>query len=273
MSANTIKSLNISDIALNIEDKGNGEFPIVFIHGFPFNNTTWEPQFNSLNNEYRVIAPDLRGYGKSTRGTEIISISLFADDLIDMLDSLGIKKAIFCGLSMGGYISLNIFKRYPDRCKALILSDTQCLADSQSTKENRYKTMLQIASEGLEKFAESFVNNVFAAQTIISNPSLVNKIKSLILSTSPQTITETLEALATREDTCGILNKINIPTLILCGTEDKITPTHLSEFMHANIKNSTLKIIEHAGHLTNLENENQFNKYIKEFIKNKINHE
>jgi pimeloyl-ACP methyl ester carboxylesterase len=163
---------------------------------------------------------------------------------------------------MGGYIALNMIKRYPERIQALILCDTQCLADTPAGKEKRYKTMLQVASEGLEEFAEGFVQNAISSHSKEINPELTETVKSIILGTPVQTITETLEALATREDTCGILHTIKVPTLIICGSEDKLTPPPLSEFMHSNINNSRLEIIEKAGHLSNLENPKLFNKYL-----------
>lgn len=209
--------ISFNDITINYEDEGKGNIPLIFIHGFPFNKSMWQPQLEFFKKEYRVITYDIRGFGQSTFGSTQHSISLYADDLIFMMDTLGIEKAIVCGLSMGGYILLNAAIRHPEKFVGIILADTQCSADSPSAKEKRFKTMEQIEAGGLFDFASGFVENVFHKVTLIDNKDLVEKIKGVILSTSPTTIVAALNALANREETCGNLNKILTPTLILYG--------------------------------------------------------
>ena len=196
-------SVTLHGINISYEEAGKGEIPVIFIHGFPFDKSTWQPQIESLKKNYRVIAYDIRGFGGSDLGEETISIDLFASDLIQFMDALNIKKAIVCGLSMGGYIVMNAVSRFPERFEAIILSDTQCIADSEENKEKRYKTIDQINKEGLEKFAGSFVQNVFCKETLENKKELVDEVKHLILKTSPETITGTLKALAERRETIG----------------------------------------------------------------------
>ena len=123
-------------------DYGKGELPILFLHGFPFDKSSWQLQLEALKETNRVLAYDIRGFGKSENGAEKPSIRLFADDLIQFMDALGIKKAIVCGLSMGGYILLNAIFRYANRFEAIVLCDTQCISDSKETKEKRTATIL-----------------------------------------------------------------------------------------------------------------------------------
>jgi 3-oxoadipate enol-lactonase len=122
--------VDINGITICYDDFGKGLLPIIFIHGFPFDKSSWQPQLDFLRQTHRVIAYDIRGFGNSTSGKEKESIRLFADDLIQFMDALEIDKAIVCGLSMGGYILLNAAFRYPERFEAIVLSDTQCIADS-----------------------------------------------------------------------------------------------------------------------------------------------
>ena len=243
-----------------------GHLPILFIHGFPFDKSMWQPQLDFFKSRHRVIAYDIRGFGKSTAGIEKVSISLFADDLIKLMDALQINKAVVCGLSMGGYILLNAVNRYPERFEAIILSDTQCIADSPEAKEKRYTTIRQIVADGLTDFAEDFVKNIFCKDSLSDKKELVEKIKKVILSTETLTITRTLSALAQRREMCSSLKEIKVPALIMCGKEDTVTPPDQSQFLQCNIANSRLYSIEKAGHMSNLEQPDEFNQHITNFI-------
>ena len=258
--------ISFNDITINYEDEGAGKLPIIFIHGFPFDKTMWQPQIDFFKKENRVIAYDIRGFGQSTYGSTQHSIELYANDLILMMDALGFEKAIVCGLSMGGYILLNAASRHPEKFAGIILADTQCFADTQAGKEKRFKTMEQIEAGGLFDFANGFVENVFRKETFIENKVAVEKIKGTILSTSPTTIVAALNALATREATCDALQKIIVPTLIICGEDDMLTPIDKSQFLKENIKNASLQIIKGAAHLSNLEQPDSFNQHLNEFI-------
>ena len=137
----------INNVTICYDDYGDSELPILFIHGFPFDKSTWEPQMEFLKISHRVIAYDIRGFGKSIAGNEKNSISLFADDLVKFMDALAIKKAIVCGLSMGGYILLNAVNRYPEKFEAIILCDTQCIADSPEAKAKRIHTIEKVKNQ------------------------------------------------------------------------------------------------------------------------------
>lgn len=259
-------NINLKGVTICYDDFGTGNIPVIFIHGFPFDKSSWQPQMEFLKYTHRVLAYDIRGFGKSTPGQENMSISLFADDLIEMMDVLQIEKAVACGLSMGGYILLNAVNRYPERFEAIILSDTQCIADSSEGKVKRYKTIEQINAEGLTAFTEAFVKNIFCPESLDTKKDLVEKISDIILSTSPITITGTLSALAQRPEMCSSLNEIFIPVLILCGEEDTVTPMTQAEFLNRNIANSELYSIGKAGHMSNLEQPDEFNRYLSTFI-------
>ena len=130
-------STTVNNFNLSYDDIGEGSIPIIFLHGYPFDKTMWEIQIDDLKSTNRLIACDIRGFGKSTDEKSSLSIDLFGDDLIAFMDQLNINKAIVCGLSMGGFIALNAYKRFPDRLEALILCDTQCIADTTDVKKKR----------------------------------------------------------------------------------------------------------------------------------------
>lgn len=258
--------IQINDFDLSYDDLGEGTIPIIFIHGFPFDKTMWKKQLNSLKATNRVIAYDIRGFGQSTDEKKSLSIDLFAEDLIAFMDKLGIDKAILCGLSMGGYITLRAQQKFPNRFEALILCDTQCIADSKEAKQKRYTTIEEIEKNGTDDFNEGFIKNVFHSDSLTNKKTLVEEVKKVVDANSKNSIQKGLIAIAERSETCSSLTEINIPTLIICGREDKVTPLEQSEFMHENITNSVLQIIEKAGHVSNLEHPEEFNQYIIDFL-------
>lgn len=265
--------ITFNGITVSYDDFGNSDIPIIFIHGFPFNKSMWTNQIEFLKNTHRVIAYDIRGYGKSTAGKDEQSIALFADDLIHFMDALQIDKAIVCGFSMGGYTVLNAVSRYASRFEALILCDTQCIADSSEAKEKRNKIIVQVKEGKINEFTENFLASVFCPESMKSKPVPVEKAKKIILYTSPLTIAGGLTALSNRSETCSTVNKISIPALILCGKEDTVTPVGQSVFLQSHIQNSELHIIENAGHMSNLEQPEQFNRHLGNFIQSLVKEE
>jgi pimeloyl-ACP methyl ester carboxylesterase len=247
-------------------DVGQGKIPILFLHGFPFDKTTWQHQLEFLQAVQRAIAIDIRGFGATQGADATPSITLFADDLINFMDAHKIEKAIVCGLSMGGYIVLNAVDRYPERFEAIILSDTQCVADTHEQKQNRQKAIDDVLENGTAGFADAFIEKVFYKDTYTQQPELVAAVKSIILATEVQSIATGLRAIAERSDMCASLKKIEVPTLIICGSADQVTPPAQAEAMHKAIKNSELHFINGAGHLSNQEKPIEFNRHVLRFI-------
>jgi len=258
---NTINSINLS-----YDDLGEGSIPIIFIHGFPFDRTMWQPQMDFFKSTNRVIAFDIRGFGESKDEESPLSIELFSDDLILFMDTLRINKAVVCGLSMGGYIALNAVKRFPDRFEALILADTQCNADSDEAKEKRYNAIDQIMLHGVNGFNENFIKNIFHKDSLSNKKQIVEKVRKVVYSNSEHIMSMGLTALAERSETCSTLSKINMPTLIVCGREDTVTPLAQSESMKVDIYGSVLRVIDNAGHVSNIEQPEEFNKHLLYFL-------
>ena len=257
----------VNNFDLSYDDLGEGVVPIIFLHGFPFSKSMWQTQLDFLKSSNRVIACDIRGFGNSKDEESVMSMDLFGDDLIQFMDKLNIDKAVVCGLSMGGYIALNVCKRYADRLQALILCDTQCIADTPEGKEKRLKLIDEIAMNGTGNFTEGFVKNVFHKDSLTEKKEIVEELRNVILSNSKQIIMMGLKALAERSETCSSLSEVNIPTLIICGREDQVTTLAQSEFMNQNIEGSILRIIDDAGHVSNLEQADEFNKHLQDFLK------
>ncbi len=220
----------------------------------------------ALPNHFRAITYDVRGHGGSDVGDGQYTIEFFVDDLISLLDHLVIEKAVLCGLSMGGYIALRAYERHPERFKALVLCDTKSEADTNEGKIKRSATLKTVKTEGVGVFAEEFVKTIFDPETCQTHPEIVESIKHTIRSTSPIGICGAVLALATRTDTTGVLSKIQVPTLILVGEHDKLTPPSDSEALQRQIAGSQLQTIRKAGHMSNLENAPEFNKHLIDFL-------
>lgn len=246
---------------------GPANIPLILIHGMTFDHQMWNPQIEILKDKYRVIAYDIRGHGKSGVGDGQYTYKLFVSDLIALMDYLQIKQAVLCGLSMGGAIAIRAFEMYPHRIKALILCDTRSEADSNDTKYWRENSMELIKSGGLEAFADEFLNAIFAPASFKDHFKAVKLIQDTILSSSPRGICGALLAQAARTDMIHVLPKINIPTLIIIGENDNFTSLDSSKTMNKGIVNSELKIVSEAGHVSNLENVAEFNRYLTQFLK------
>jgi 3-oxoadipate enol-lactonase len=227
--------IKANNIAISYTEAGPAEAPaIIFIHGFPLNKSMWNKQIDALKDQYRVIAFDVRGHGESEAGDDHFSINLFVSDLISFMENLAIKKAILCGLSMGGYIALYAAQKHPDLFNALILSDTSCAADTTEAKHRRIMAIEDIKINGLKNFANNSITNLFAPGSLISKSQEISLVRDMIMNTSSQSIYNTMHALAIRMETCSRLHEIKIPVLILVGIDDIITPLSSAKVMHEN---------------------------------------
>ncbi len=260
------KTISLNTIDISYTDSGQGNNPLILIHGFPFDKTMWQQQIDFLQSSTRVISYDIRGFGKSTTDGTPFSIELFTYDLINFMNALEISKATICGLSMGGYICLHAMKQFPEHFDGMILCDTQCIADSAETKKKRFKSIEQIEKNGTVDFTEAFLKSVFYENSFITKKNTVENARKMILSTAPESLIGGLRALAERAETCSSLEAISVPVLIICGHEDQIIPINKCEYMYLHIKNASTKVIESAGHVSNLEQPDVFNNYVFDFL-------
>jgi pimeloyl-ACP methyl ester carboxylesterase len=257
--------VKVNGINICYDDYGKGS-PVVFVHGFPFDKSSWQPQIAALQKNFRVIAYDIRGFGKSTSDQSEFSIEQFADDLVALLDALLLERVTVCGLSMGGYVVLNAVNRYPGRFAKIILADTQCVADTEEGREKRFQAIRQIEEQGLTGYTDAYLKNVFTKSSIENQSPAVDAIRKVILNTPISTFVSSLKALAHRHETCSVLNSIRMPAMIICGKEDIVTPPERSLFLSQNIPHSRLHIIADAAHLSNLEQPEIFNNLLLSFI-------
>lgn len=240
--------------------------PIVLIHGFPFSRAMWRPQVEALKKEFRVISYDIRGHGRSPVGDGLFTIELFVDDLLGLLDELNISRAVLCGLSMGGYIALRAAERAPERLAGLILADTRSEADANAAKVLRAGAIQSIAEKGPGPFAEEFVKGLFSKGTLAASRPCVEVIMRIMNGNSGLGMRGTLLALSARPDMTAFLPSIRVPTLVIVGEEDALTPPALSQAMAKAVPGAELAVIAGAGHLSSLENPEAFNARLLSFL-------
>ncbi|PRD47050.1 alpha/beta fold hydrolase [Sphingobacterium haloxyli] len=239
---------------------------IIFLHGFPFNKNMWRNQLEALSEDITAIALDIRGHGLTTSGHGFFSIDVFAKDLRVFMEKLDIEQAVFCGISMGGYIALRAYQLFPAKINGLILADTHSKADTNVAKQKRFDSIQAILNYGRRPFSIGFVENVFSPHSVLERPEAVEYIKSAIRRSSVRSICSTLLALAARTDTSDILKDISVPALLIRGSDDRITSLQDMKDLEEAIPTAQLIEIARCGHLPNLEAPAEFNAAIKEFM-------
>ncbi len=242
--------------------------PLVLLHGFPFDQSVWQFQQTELSWKFRVITPDLRGHGRSPGFTGPTSIDRLADDVIAFLDQAQIQEPVILGgLSMGGYIALSLAARYPERLAALLLIDTRAGADSAEAAQNRLNLATRIdAEQSSQPVVEGFLPRLFAPATYVEQPDIVDKVRMLMQNTSPLTLSTCLRAMADRPDRTADLARISVPTLVIVGEEDPISPPQEAQEIARSIPRGEVKVIPRAGHLACLENPEAVNAAIHMFL-------
>ncbi|MGH2755417.1 MAG: alpha/beta fold hydrolase [Actinomycetota bacterium] len=259
----------VNGVDINYRDTGGAGTPVLLIHAFPLNGEMWEPQIESLGDRFRFIAPDLKGFGGSSAPEDRSAYTLdsYADELAGLLDALGIDKATVAGLSMGGYIAFAFLRRHPQKVAALVLADSCAEADPPEGIERRSAQQEQVASEGTAGLIDALTGALLSEPTREKKPEVVERAKAL-MDNPPAGFVGGLEAIKGRPDSTGDLVGINVPTLVIVGENDALTPPDASRKMHEHIGGSRLVVIPEAGHLSNIEAPEAFNGALAEFLTN-----
>jgi 3-oxoadipate enol-lactonase len=257
----------VRGIEMAYEDVGSGP-AVVLLHGYPFNRSMWREQVETLREHYRVITPDLRGHGEtSATQEEPATIAEMAQDVAALLDELEIKRVVLGGLSMGGYVALAFYRRFgQERVRALILADTRSQADTTEARRNREEQAGKILKHGMSIIIDDFLKKVLTPETLSQKPEITERVRRMVVTTKPQGAAAALRAMAVREDQTDFLPEIVVPTLIIVGSEDQLTPPADAGMMHRAIHGSRLQIIEGASHLSNLERPAEFNRALNNFL-------
>jgi len=253
-------------IPIEYDDIGAGK-PVVLLHAFPLARTMWRPQIEELQNDYRLIAPDLRGFGGSGGFTGPPSIEGFADDTAGLLDALKIPEpVVLAGLSMGGYIALAFARKYPARLRALVLADTRAEADTAEAQANRDKMIAFAQDHTAQNVIDQLLPKLVSDETRAHEPEVVAEVRRIASDQSTRGIISALQALRDRPDASPWLDQIGVPTLVIVGSEDALTPPALAQALVEGIRDARLATLNGAGHLSNLEQPELFNVALRSFL-------
>jgi 3-oxoadipate enol-lactonase len=245
---------------LNVTDLGEGT-PVLWIHGFPFASSIYENQLAIRN--VRHVMPDLPGFGQSRSDGGDVSMETYARRMLELLDQRGIDRAIFAGLSMGGYICFAMARLAPQRMRGLILLDTRETADTEEGKKGRYDSIEKVKREGVKPIVDSMLPKMLTPQ---APREMRDRLREIMSSATPEGVISALGAMATRPDSTPLLREIRVPTLIIVGEQDPITPPADSERMAAAIQGAQLVKIANAAHVSNFEKAAEVNRAVSAFF-------
>ena len=236
---------------LSVEVRGQG-VPLVLLHGFPFDRSMWRHQLAALT-RWQRIAPDLRGFGASSAPADGYSMARYADDVVAVLDAVGVKQALFCGLSMGGYIIFELLRRHADRVRAIVLADTRAEPDAPEGRKHRDELIALVRKGGADALAERQLPKLLAPATREARPEVVQQVGDMMRRASVAGIIGALEAMKERPDSRPLLPTIKVPALVLVGAEDATSPPTVARAMADAIPGAHYAEVPGAGHLSPLE--------------------
>jgi 3-oxoadipate enol-lactonase len=264
-----IKTQSVNGVTLSYQERGRGGRNVVLLHGFPLDNSMWDAQLAALGDApgtpYRVIAPDLRGFGQS-RSDMPFTLESLADDIHALLSAVAALPTVLVGLSMGGYVALAYAKKYPADLRGLVLVDTKAEADTTEGKTGRQKMIELARKEGSKAVADQMMPKMLAKDAAEQRPQQAQALRRIMEACPPKTIEHALAAMRDRPDRSGELPSIKVPTLILVGESDAITPPNVAEAMARKIPGAQLVTVQGAGHMSPMEQPEQVNRAIKAFL-------
>ncbi|MEP6617807.1 MAG: alpha/beta fold hydrolase [bacterium] len=251
-------------LELSYDEVGSG-VPLLFIHGWPHDRTLWAAQLSGLPTYARCLAPDLRGFGDSSV-TGPYSMDQYADDLAAFLGMMGIERAVVCGLSMGGYIALAMLRRHRPLLRGLVLVSTRATADTDAARVNRLRLIEFVEANGATALSNQQLRLMLGATTFASRPDMREAVNALMAAAPVAGIAGALRGMAERADSTDLLASIDLPTLVVSGVEDTLTPPDEMRAMASAIPRAHFESIEGAGHLCPYERAGAFNHVMTEFL-------
>jgi pimeloyl-ACP methyl ester carboxylesterase len=257
--------LKSADAEIACEVLGDGP-PVVLLHPFPASHRLWLPAAQALASRYRVILPDLRGHGDSEGGEGPATMKKHAADLALILDHAEVGRAPLVGVSIGGYVIFEFWRRYPGRIAALVLCNTKAQADTPEARAGRLQAAAEVTERGTEPFFESMVPKFFGQTTRDTRPDLVEGALRMMRQMSAENLALVQRGVAERPDSVGLLDEINVPTLIVTGDEDILTGPREAELMRQHIAGSRLAVIPRAGHYSPWEQPGELGPLLRQFL-------
>lgn len=262
-----MRQVQIGARRLAVHQVGDRGPILLMVHGFPLDHSMWQFQIAEFADRCRVLAVDLRGFGASESRDETVSMEQYADDLAALLDELGIAEPVnYLGLSMGGYVAWQFWKRHRQRLERLILCDTRARADNDEVARGRRRMAYDVLAQGSEMVADSMLPRLLAPDTAMRFPERVDALRQVISRTAPSAIAAAQRGMSVRLDVTSWLGAIDTPALLICGVEDEISRPEEMEGMAAAMPNGRFICVPDAGHMAPLENPEFVNRSIDAFL-------
>jgi pimeloyl-ACP methyl ester carboxylesterase len=243
---------------------------LLLLHASPLNARLWESQLTFAAGGWHVVAPHVRGVDGGIDDPPTQTIDDYVADLVDLLDALHVEDAVVCGLSMGGYLAFALLRRAPTYIRGLILADTKAEADTPDALAGRKAMLRRVDDEGVGPVVEAMLPKLLGASTLANRPGIVERVRALANANSPESVKGMIRAIMGRPDSTPLLASIHVPTLVVIGEEDAIIPVPAAETLHARIAGAELARIPAAGHLTCIENPDQFNRAVARFLEHRV---
>jgi pimeloyl-ACP methyl ester carboxylesterase len=240
---------------------------VVLLHAFPLSREVFAPLLPTLEAEFRVVAPDFRGFGGSPVGPEPVTVDLLAGDVLGILDHLGIRRAVLLGLSLGGYVALRVAEREPRRIWGLVLADTRSEGDDDDGRLRRAAGVRKVMSAGSAAYAEAALPALLGRTTLRDRPGVLPRLLALAAANPPAGIAAALMAMAARTSTTTSLPDFRFPVQVVVGEEDGVTPPGLARTMAARIPGARFAVVPAAGHLSCFENPAAFEAAVLPFLR------
>ncbi|MGB8647174.1 MAG: alpha/beta fold hydrolase [Anaerolineae bacterium] len=257
--------LMIEGQPVSFSESGAG-VPLVLIHGYPLSKAMWEPQLHGLAHTAQVLALDLWGFGDSAPAAET-TMAAYADEVRELMDERHISQAVLCGLSMGGYIVFEFCRRYPDRVTGVILANTKAGPDSSEGKAGRDQSALLAREKGVDAIIAGMLPKLLSPKAYQNNPALVEQAREIMRMATVAGIVGALRAMRDRPDSTPTLSAIDCPALVIGGTDDQLFPKSEFDKMAQGLPKGQLVMLPDAGHLSNLEQPDLFNRAVQDFLK------
>lgn len=254
-------------LRLSYRDVGEGE-PLLLLHAFPLSGRMWEPQMEALADRWRLLVPDLSGFGDSEPAPEICRMTDMAEDAAALLDHLAIRRTVLGGLSMGGYVALAFAETHPDRLRALVLAHTRAGADAPEARDRRLATARDVLEKGSGILVDTAAPRLVGATTRSARPEVLARIQGWVAAAPPQGVAAAQRGMAERPDRTPVLARIAVPALVVLGEEDELVPPEESRRMAEAIPGARTVELAACGHLGNLERPGEFNRALGDFLSN-----
>jgi pimeloyl-ACP methyl ester carboxylesterase len=253
-------------VALHARDAGSGR-AVVLLHAFPLSSAMWLSQRETLSLSCRVVTPDQRGFGGSPLGDDEPSLDAAADDVAALLDSLDLDRVVLGGLSMGGYVAMAFLRRHAERVAALILADTKAAADQPAARDNRERIATAVTEDPSSTLlVDEVLPALLGTTTAAERPLVTGRAKALVQAAPAPAVAWAQRAMAARPDSFGTLRETTVPTLVIVGAEDTVTPPDEARAMADAMTGARLQVLPRAGHLSALECPEEFNAAVSGFL-------